>query len=643
MKNKIVLLGIAIALFLIPNLVMSGNAPRPEETKDIVIINTSLPYHSLSATAVSSDIPSYISEGGRPTSDYRFLAQHGIAASSVSPDDSLLYDDAPDSWWNVYKFPIVIIAFLIGLSLYLLQYYRMKVLLKEKMMRELEENTHTRHRDLIDSMPILYMREKMVRDAEGRIVDTIYLEANSYFCERFYKQEEIYMKRRSQLFPGSMSLFLRYMNMASDEKHPVTFVYYSEQTNAYYDVVLNPGADGQYMDLFCVDSTEQHKMQDELRIAHQKLSVILDAVNITPWRWDLQKHIIYSDIDHFVNQDADGNLSLSKEPVSVSDDYYFSRFAKEDVGKARKACDDLIAGRTELAKEECRIVSTVKGHKQVDWIEVRGMVESRDSEGKPLTLIGSSQLITDRKQAELELLTEKNRAEESNRLKSAFLANMSHEIRTPLNAIVGFSSLLISEEDIEDRQEYYSIIENNNKLLLQLIGDILDLSKIEAGNVELVYSDFNLNVLMEELENSLHLKLNPERSVELVCKPGLPDCCIHSERNRLSQLVINLVTNAIKFTMQGSITFGYELRSGETLYFYVTDTGCGIPADKQQSIFDRFVKLNSFIPGTGLGLSICKMLVENMGGEIGVRSQVGQGSTFWFTIPYQSADSFVPA
>lgn len=234
---------------------------------------------------------------------------------------------------------------------------------------------------------------------------------------------------------------------------------------------------------------------------------------------------------------------------------------------------------------------------------------------------------------ELALREAKEHAEESNRLKSAFLANMSHEIRTPLNAIVGFSNILASAEAEEEKREYINIIENNNTLLLQLISDILDLSKIESGSMEFAYSEFDLNALMRGLEQTSCLRLT-SAAVEIKFDEYLPDCCIRSEKNRLTQVITNLINNAIKFTKEGTIRFGYHLLEKDSLYFYVSDTGCGIDADKKDAVFERFVKLDNFVQGTGLGLSICKTIVERMGGKIGVESEVGQGTTFWFTIPY---------
>ena len=224
-------------------------------------------------------------------------------------------------------------------------------------------------------------------------------------------------------------------------------------------------------------------------------------------------------------------------------------------------------------------------------------------------------------------------AQSANKAKSAFLANMSHEIRTPLNAIVGFSSLLTETEDMKDRKQYMAIVQENTELLLQLISDILDLSKMESGAFEFVKSDTDVNLLCSEIIRSLRMKV--PAGVELVFEKCLPECHVWADKNRLNQVISNFINNALKFTFSGSITLGYYRQTDGYLRFYVRDTGMGIPRNKIKTVFDRFVKLNSFVHGTGLGLSICKSLVEQMGGTIGVESEEGEGSCFWFTYPYQ--------
>ena len=230
------------------------------------------------------------------------------------------------------------------------------------------------------------------------------------------------------------------------------------------------------------------------------------------------------------------------------------------------------------------------------------------------------------------------KAEEANQLKSAFLANMSHEIRTPLNAIVGFSNLLSMVEDKEEMLEYAGIIETNTELLLQLINDILDMSKIESGMYDFHVTQVDANQLMSEVEQVARLRIRTDE-VSLSFAERLPQCVFHTDKNRLIQVLTNLVVNAIKFTSQGEIQIGYRLKDAHTLYFYVSDTGCGMSAEQCEHVFERFVKYNTFIQGTGLGLSICKMIIEKLGGEIGVQSESGKGSVFWFTLPYRASAS----
>ena len=241
--------------------------------------------------------------------------------------------------------------------------------------------------------------------------------------------------------------------------------------------------------------------------------------------------------------------------------------------------------------------------------------------------------ITTRKQVELELIQAKEKAEESDRLKSAFLANMSHEIRTPLNAIVGFSSLLAETDEAELRHVYMSLVQENNELLLNLISDILDISKIEAGMIDIVMGRVDVPQLCREVIATFSHKKR-DSAVELRFDENSPQIVIDADKNRIVQVLSNFLTNALKFTAKGSITLSYTLEDENQVRFCVTDTGKGIPDEQKHEIFNRFVKLDSFVQGAGLGLSICQSLVKRMGGKIGVESREGEGSCFWFTHPY---------
>ena len=384
------------------------------------------------------------------------------------------------------------------------------------------------------------------------------------------------------------------------------------------------------VDIFCVDVTDLRKTRSMLESVNYKLSMALDVANITPWRWDLERHTVLCDVNRPIELK---HCTDNEDSLAVPEEQYFSKIHKDDRERVKAAYSALIAGKVAKIREEYRVLDKREHHYSYEWVEAQATVDQWDKNGKPLSLVGSSVVITTRKQMELALRDAKEHAEESNRLKSAFLANMSHEIRTPLNAIVGFSNILASTETEEEKREYINIIENNNTLLLQLISDILDLSKIESSSIEFAYSEFDLNALMRGLEQTSCLRLTSAK-VEIEFDEYLPECCIRSEKNRLTQVITNLLNNAIKFTKEGTIRFGYHLLEKDSLYFYVSDTGCGIDADKKDAVFERFVKLNNFAQGTGLGLSICKTIVERMGGKIGVESEVGQGTTFWFTIPY---------
>ncbi len=579
----------------------------------------------------ASDIPFYEPNEAHPAFNYTRLVNKGLDPD-LCPGDTVFYDK-PANFLNKYKWIIlsVLIAFIL---MAVTQQKRIQMLKALRRAQQNEIDTNTQYTNLIDNMPILYMKEQVIWDKEGNIIDSIYRDVNRYFERCFLPKSDIIGKRASEIFPESLPEFTHFMSITLKEKKSITFPYYFKTVNTFYDVVLNCSTEPDTVDVFCMDSTELHNAQQMLSATNHKLSMALEVANIVPWKWNLKDHTILCDLNRPIAMAAMPG-SISEDQLSVSDEQYFAKIIKEDRPRVIQAYRDLADGKIEKVKEEYRVLANDGTQWKIDWIEAQAAVESKDENGMPLTLVGSSLVITERKKMEDELLSAKDRAEESNRLKSAFLANMSHEIRTPLNAIIGFSNILAAAEEEQEKQEYINIIESNNTLLLQLISDILDLSKIEAGTLEFCYSNVELNDIISEIESVTRYRTE-SNGIQLIVQKGLPSCLIRTEKNRLMQVLNNLLNNASKFTSQGSITFGYKLCDKE-LYFYVKDTGCGIPADKVNSIFGRFVKLNSFVQGTGLGLSICQTIVEHMGGRIGVESEEGKGSTFWFTIPYQPA------
>lgn len=487
---------------------------------------------------------------------------------------------------------------------------------------------------LVENMPVLYARVELIFDPGGRIIDYVYREVNPTFEKYILPKEKILGKKYSELNPDySPELPDRYSEL--NDNRQITFQYYLEKTKTHLTVISIHSKTKGCVDVFGVDNTELVLTQQMLKSTNHKLSAALDAADMTPWKWDLRTGLLSCNVSHdlYVTEEEvthDGNLIIV--PTSAC----FAKICDEDRERVRDAFERLANGETQKMREEYRVGRQwLPSPQQNEWVEVRAAVDERDANGKPLSLIGTSMTVTQRKEMEEALVQAKVKAEEANTLKSSFLANISHEIRTPLNAIVGFSSLLVSAERgiSEEKQEYINIIENNNTLLLQLISDVLDLSKIEAGTMEFDYAPVDVHGLFIELEDTFRLR-NKKSGICICYHRRTTECVVKADRNRLVQVMMNLMNNAVKFTGEGSIEFGFDVREDGFLHFYVTDTGCGIPEERLEEIFGNFVKLNSFVQGTGLGLTICRAIVERMGGKIGAVSRLGQGSTFWFTLPY---------
>lgn len=380
--------------------------------------------------------------------------------------------------------------------------------------------------------------------------------------------------------------------------------------------------------ILVIDNTETQNAQSRIIEFEEFFALAGDYAKVGYARYDLIKEEGYASDSWYLNVGEPKDkplkeLFISHESVHPEDGKEINRFLEE----ARK-------GTLKKFRENLRIH---RGNNQYTWSCVNLLVRDYRPEEGIIELVCINYDITDMKEMEEKLIEAKNHAETLDQLKSAFLANMSHEIRTPLNAIVGFADLLAETEDKDERLEYMTIVRENNDLLLQLISDILDLSKIEAGTFDFVFGDVDVNRMFDEIALSYKIKV-PE-GVKLLRSGHQEECHLHSDKNRLTQVITNFINNALKFTSRGSITLGYTITPENKLHFYVTDTGTGISAEKASSIFDRFVKLDSFVQGTGLGLSICKSIVEQLGGTIGVDSEQGVGSTFWFTIPWVLPES----
>ena len=419
-------------------------------------------------------------------------------------------------------------------------------------------------------------------------------------------------------------------------KEPIDFrVDYSfDVADSYY----SPGRKG-VLDLFCkatilydskgdlinyllinIDNTETTNANNKIRDFESMFSVIADFAKVGFLRWNPLTQEGFAIEQWFKNY---GSESRVIEDVVNG----YPSVHPDDRKKQIELYREMLEGKRQSYSRELRVINpdgTLK------WIRSTVLAKEYRPEKKLIELIGVNFDITELKVTERKLREAKEKAEESDKLKSAFLANMSHEIRTPLNAIVGFSNLLIDSPDEEEKKQYISIVEENNELLLKLISDILDLAKIEAGTFDMVNGDVDVNQLCSDIVKAVRLKA-PEKVAVLLETP-LPDLHFISDKNRIHQIIANFTNNALKFTDEGSIAVGYAIK-GREIEFYVRDTGIGIPEELQAQIFDRFVKLNSFVHGTGLGLSICRSIVKQMGGRIGVESKKEHGSRFWFTVP----------
>lgn len=372
------------------------------------------------------------------------------------------------------------------------------------------------------------------------------------------------------------------------------------------------------------------KLSDELQVLESQrkedveFEFVLKAMGLSIWHINTATNELFFDKD-FREKHEDG--SMGREDITLGEST--AQIAEEDSLRINKALSDLCSGKTEEYHEQYQVM--IPNSDKTYWEESYAIISERDITGKPIRVVGTSQRIDEQKNMELALKEALSKAEESDRLKSAFIANMSHEIRTPLNAIIGFTSILPDIDGKEERQEIINLIQENNQKLLHIIDDVMNISKIEAGKEQLQMMTFDVNVILDEVANKYKPKLKPD--VTLTTQFAAAEQNITSDLTRVLESMEHLVSNAVKFTDKGSITIGYDPVENNRIHLWVKDTGKGIAPENQERVFERFFKVDEFIPGAGLGLSVCRTMAFSLGGMVGVESKLGEGSTFWIEIP----------
>ena len=360
---------------------------------------------------------------------------------------------------------------------------------------------------------------------------------------------------------------------------------------------------------------------DKIRRGNVEYDFILKAMKIAVWHYDSETQTFIFEKDY-----RDG---INNHVPSADDSFHdtLSDIAPADVDRVNNAFTDMCEGRTDFYHQEYQVIDKSAGTSY--WEDSYATIVDRNAEGKPTKIVGTSQRIDERKELEASLVTARNKAEESDRLKTAFLANMGHEIRTPLNAIVGFSDLLPMVQGEEERNQLIAQIQLNNQKLLRIIDGLVSMSQIEAGAKSLLLAKVDINQLLQKMADTYQPTTNVP--ISLQCQKN--QLLIESDREKLMEIIDNLMQNAVKFTTEGQITLGYDLVEDDRVRIWVRDTGKGIAEADHERIFDRFIKLDEYIPGTGLGLSVAKSHVQSLGGTIGVDSKLGEGSTFWIEMP----------
>lgn len=591
---------------------------------------------------IVNDVPprtiKFISDGYHPVTmlDYPLLKEYGLSESNCP--EGTVFISKPLTFWQKYSWRIITAILLVAIIMFLMA--------RHNMAQRHEIDILQRDQKFIDNMPVPYSKARILYTPDMRVANIEYTLYNQAFADLLKVNG---LKGKSYtLFPNEFIAQKTTEMLKSGQ--PVKFLHHFPHSDRYIQFTLcivgtskkDTVAVVESIDIFANDITERLKNERRLRETSQRLDLTINIANIIPWEWDMKSDIMYMKApDIFKRHDNTYGSDPEKEQWSaVPTAEYMRMILTEDKEEMRHVREQLILDKISQFHIDYRIKVNRQGKEVIEWFDVSGAVSERNDAGKPTKVIGTLIVITDRKRQENELIEAEEKARNSNMMKSAFLANMSHEIRTPLNAIVGFSNLMAETDDTAKRKEYADLINKNNNLLLNLVNDVLDLAKIESNTLDINKTPADLTELMEVAGKSIQERI--KTGVELKMVNGTPHRYVNIDVNRIMQVMLNLLSNAAKFTDTGSIVYGYDRLGANKIHFYVKDTGIGISPQNQERLFNRFDRLNSDVQGTGLGLSICKHLIEHMGGEIGMMSKgEGKGATFWFNMPYEPVDENV--
>lgn len=565
------------------------------------------------------NIPS--SQGGADSSflDYAYLV-HNEISPSLYPGKGVKYINAPLSFYQQYKVEmyltvaaLCVIILLIVFYIYILKQEKKQQKNENQMLKQ-KEQLRVFYESVLDNLPVA-VTIKNIED------DFKYIFWNKKACELIGCEKEKIIGKSYGFFKNSvLANDIRKMDQEALKGEGISSVIkqYSDEKDTFFlqisKTVVPYNEEESRLVGILVDITDIYKNQERLELLNQKYELVLKTARVTSWVLDLDTRKIEFSEDEIYNFSEAYDLIHPDDLLLLKREY-----------------NTLVTGEVKETHHEYR-TRRHPDEPEYRWVFTSSIIGRYNQAGQPATIVSVSTDINTPKLLELELREMKEKAEKANQLKSSFMADMSREVRTPLNAITGFSELLVETDDTEEKQNYLKIISSNNELLLKLINDMLDLTRIEAGTLEFSFSNADANEILDNATKpSILAKLSPK--VALHIEKPFAQYILSTDRTRVSQVLINFMTNAIRFTQEGEIRIGYRLQDEHTLYFYVKDTGCGMSREEQKRIFDHFSLLDSFVQGRGLGLPICEMVIKGLGGSIGIHSEPDKGSEFWFTLP----------